>query len=186
MPERRPVQRPADPAPLAHIEETTRAITQLLERHDETATPTERLVEQLTAHVGRPRSLVGLALAITAWVGVNQAGPVLGYRAFDPPPFPWLQGLLTVMALFVTLIILTTQRRADVLAAHRDQQILRLSMLAEQKVAKAIALLEENRRDNPMMKNRVDTEALAMAVPADPDEVLLPDPDPIDGTTTTE
>jgi uncharacterized membrane protein len=119
--------------------------------------------------------MVGLAVAIAAWIGMNVAGVVLGHRAIDPPPFPWLQGVLTVMALYVTLIILTTQRRDDRLSAHREQQILRLSMLAEQKIAKAIALLEENRRDNPMMRNRVDTEALAMAIPADPGEVLQPE-----------
>lgn len=78
------------------------------------------------------------------------------------------------MAVYVTLIILTTQRRADQLSMHSSQQILKLTMLTEQKVAKVIALLEEGRQDNPMLKNRLDREALAMAQPADPEHLLQP------------
>jgi hypothetical protein len=33
-------------------------------------------------------------------------------------------------------------------------------------------LLEESRRDNPLIRNRVDQEAEAMAQPADPQSVL--------------
>ena len=45
-------------------------------------------------------------------------------------------------------------------------------MLSEQKTAKVIELLEESRRDNPLIQNRVDQEAEAMAKPADPKTVL--------------
>jgi hypothetical protein len=35
-----------------------------------------------------------------------------------------------------------------------------------------IQLLEESRRDNPLIRNRIDQEADAMAQPADPQSVL--------------
>lgn len=41
-----------------------------------------------------------------------------------------------------------------------------------QKSAKIIALLEELRRDNPMIGNRHDAEAEALSTPADPNSVL--------------
>ena len=44
--------------------------------------------------------------------------------------------------------------------------------MSEQKTAKVIQLLEESRRDNPLIRNRVDQEAEAMAQPADPQSVL--------------
>jgi uncharacterized membrane protein len=88
------------------------------------------------------------------------------------PPFGWLQTVLGSMAFFVALIILATQRRADHLAEHREQLTLELAILSEQKSAKIISLLEEMRRDNPLLKNRVDEEAAAMAVAADPQAVL--------------
>ena len=39
-------------------------------------------------------------------------------------------------------------------------------------IAKVIQLLEESRRDNPLIRDRVDQEAEAMAQPADPQSVL--------------
>ena len=49
---------------------------------------------------------------------------------------------------------------------------LELAILSEQKTAKIIALLEEERRDNPNLRNRVDEQAAAMAIAADPQAVL--------------
>jgi uncharacterized membrane protein len=72
----------------------------------------------------------------------------------------------------VTVIILTTQRRADSLASLRAQLTLELAILGEQKTAKVIDLLEEHRRDNPLIANRHDPEASDMAKPADPEAVL--------------
>ena len=47
-----------------------------------------------------------------------------------------------------------------------------LAILGEQKSAKIIELLEEMRRDDPSLRNRVDHEAAAMSMPADPQAVL--------------
>ena len=69
-------------------------------------------------------------------------------------------------------MILATQRREDQLAGHREQLTLELAILGEQKSAKIIQLLEEMRRDDPSLANRVDHEAAAMATPADPQAVL--------------
>jgi uncharacterized membrane protein len=69
-------------------------------------------------------------------------------------------------------LILGAQRRADQLAQLREQLNLELAILSEQKKAKVIQLLEESHRDNPLIRNRVDEEAEAMAQPADPKSVL--------------
>ena len=45
---------------------------------------------------------------------------------------------------------------------------LQLAILSEQKLAKIIQLIEESRRDDPLLDNRVDASAEAMAMPADP------------------
>jgi uncharacterized membrane protein len=76
------------------------------------------------------------------------------------------------MALYVTLFILTTQRRDDELASYREQLTLELAILGEQKAAKIISLIEELRRDDPTLRNRVDEVAAAMSIPADPQVVL--------------
>jgi len=113
-----------------------------------------------------------MTMLAALWVAGNSVALARGVRPWDVSPFGWLQTVLGSMAFFVALIILATQRRADHLAEHREQLTLELAILSEQKSAKIISLLEEMRRDNPLLKNRVDEEAAAMAVAADPQAVL--------------
>ena len=88
----------------------------------------------------------------------------LGREPWDPPPFVWLQGAVALSALYMTALILATQRREDELAGHREQLTLELAILGEQKSAKIIQLLERIRCDDPSLANRVDHEAAAMSV----------------------
>ena len=50
--------------------------------------------------------------------------------------------------------------------------ILELAILSEQKIAKVIQLLEESRRDNPVLRNRLDPEAETMGRAANTQSVL--------------
>ena len=96
----------------------------------------------------------------------------LGHRSWDAPPFSMLQGAVSLVALYTTILILATQRHEDEMALHREQLTLQLSLLSEQKSAKIIQLLEEMRRDSPYIADRYDREAADMAHPADPRSVL--------------
>ena len=156
----------------AHIEDTIQAIAKLHADHRQEAGTLQRLVERLTAWIGRPRFIAALTVVIMLWITGNLAMTLSGRLPWDDPPFAWLQGALGLLALYVTILILTTQRREDQLAGYREQLTLELAILGEQKSAKIIALLEEMRRDNPLLKNRFDEEAEAMAVAADPQAVL--------------
>ena len=164
--------RDATPILPSHIEETIRAIARLHAEHDRRASPMERLVERLTALFAQPGFVGLLTLFVALWVAANLLWSNLGHPMFDPPPFAWLQGLLALAAVYMTGLILTTQRRADQLASHREQLTLELAILAEQKTAKTIQLLEELRRDNPLIRDRIDAEADEMSMPADPETVL--------------
>ncbi len=156
----------------AHIEDTIQAIAKLHAAHHQEAGALQRLVERLTAWIGRPRFIGALTGIIALWIAGNLLAALSGKPPWDEPPSAWLQGALGLLALYVTVLILTTQRREDQLAGYREQLTLELAILSEQKSAKIIALLEEMRRDNPMLKNRIDEEAAAMAVAADPQAVL--------------
>ena len=74
--------------------------------------------------------------------------------------------------MLIALLILTTQRHQDQLAERRSQLTLQVAILSERKVAKIIELLEEQRRESPMLASRVDEEAAAMAQPVDPKQAL--------------
>ena len=155
-----------------HIEQTIRSIAALHAEHHRAATPIQRIVDRLTAYLGRPQFIGLLTVASVVWLGANWAARLDGLTPLDPPPFAWFNDVVALGALYIALLILTTQRRQDKLAQHREQLTLELSILSEQKTAKIIQLMEEARRDNPSLRNRVDEEAAAMAVPADPQSVL--------------
>jgi uncharacterized membrane protein len=156
----------------AHIDETIRSIAQLHAEHHENATPLQRTVDRMTALLGRPRFLVVLTLIVVAWISLNLLAASLGYRPIDSPFFSWLGGAVSLTSLYMVVLILATQQRQDQLAHHRELLILELAIVSEQKTAKVIQLLEEFRRDDPHVHNRVDQEAEAMAQPADPRSVL--------------
>jgi uncharacterized membrane protein len=156
----------------AHIEETIQAIAKLHATHHQESGPLQRSFDKATDWLGQPSSIAFMVLLVGLWVGGNWIALARSGLAWDLPPFGWLQTVLGSLAFFVALIILATQRRADHLAEHREQLTLELAILSEQKSAKIISLLEEMRRDNPMLVNRVDDVAAAMAVAADPQTVL--------------
>ncbi len=132
----------------------------------------QHAVDRATAVIGWPGFVVVLGLGLVGWMIANCVAGWTGLRVPDPPPF---DGLVTAMsggALVFAALILTTQRREDKLADYRAQLILELSIANDQKIAKIIALLEESRRDNPAISNRVDIEAHAMSSPSDAAAVL--------------
>ena len=155
----------------AHIEQTVAAIARLHAAHERDATALQRFVSRMSLALGRPQALWILALLIVAWIMLNLISSHFGW-SIDPAPFNWMQGALSVASVYITMIILGTQQRDDVIAGHREQLTLELAILGEQKSAKIIELLESQRRDNPLMANRIDDEATAMSVPADPQAVL--------------
>ena len=140
--------------------------------HKQMATPIQQAIERVTALIARPMFLAVLAISIACWIGINLLAYALGYPPFDAPPFPELQELISLSSLFLVVIVLTTQRRDDQLAQLHEQLNLQLAILNEQKTSKVIELLEELRRDDPFLKDRVDEEAESMASSTNTDSVL--------------
>lgn len=136
--------------------------------HHNQASLLQRTLDVGTDLAGRPLFVVLLIVGIALWAASN----ALGITSWDPPPFPWLELSATLLALLVAVLILSTQRREDRLAEQRAQLTLQLALLADRKTAKIIALLEELRRDQPGVTNRVDTESDVLATPADAASVV--------------
>jgi uncharacterized membrane protein len=169
-----------------HIEQTVQAIARLHQAHHERATSIERFVDRLTGLVARPAFIGVVALIVIAWISANLALRRYAGWCLDSPPFPWLQGAAELVAIVITTLILTSQRRKDELSELREQLTLQLATMTEQKVAKLIALMEEQRRDSPQLTNRVDTEAEQMSAPADPETVIEAIKDKVGSETSPE
>ena len=156
----------------AHVEDTVQAVARFHAAHEAEGTSLQRAIERITRRAGTPIFAALLTLLVVCWIALNLGMVALGQQPVDEPPFAWLQGLVALTALYMTVFILTTQRREDKLAGLRDQLTLELSILNEQKSAKIIGLLEELRRDAPDISDRPDEHADELSTPADPDAVL--------------
>lgn len=155
-----------------HVTQTVESIAQIHARAQATVSRQQRSMERVTAKLGRPSSVYAIVLVVAAWVALNLLAPAFGVRAPDPPPFYWMQGAIALAALLMTTLVLTTQNRQTRHAEQRAQLDLQVNLLAEAKIAKLIALVEELRRDLPSVPNRVDPVAEAMKTNVDPDAVM--------------
>lgn len=155
-----------------HIEQTVQAIARLHAAHHRQAPRLQKLVDRITALFAHPWFIAAVTLVVVTWI----VGDVTLRRAFghglDRPGFPWLQLAGELLAICITSLVLMSQRHKDELSELREQLTLELVILTEQKVAKLIELEEQSRRDNPLLADRVDPQAAAMAAPADPEAVL--------------
>jgi uncharacterized membrane protein len=155
-----------------HVEGIVQALARLGEEHERKATLLQRIVGGFTGRAASPRFVILLTAILFSWIGVNSALLLLGKKPIDEPPFFWMQGAVSLTALYMTVLILATQRRENELASHHEHLTLELAILSEQKTAKIIALLEELRQDHPDIHDRIDREAAALSEPTDPQSVL--------------
>jgi uncharacterized membrane protein len=154
-----------------HVQATIDKIASVHERHQRRATRAQRFVERSVSWIATPRFIAVLTIGIVVWVFANLILARSGC-AFDPPPFEILQDIGEAVALYITILILVTAQREKEIGEHREQLTLELAILSEQKSAKIIQLIEEARRDNPLISDRHDPVAKELSVPADPEAVL--------------
>ena len=75
--------------------------------------------------------------------------------------------MVTLAGLLLTTIVLITQNRQLHLAERNAQLDLHVNLLAEQKIAKLVSLVEELRRDSPQIRERRDPVAEQMSKATD-------------------
>jgi uncharacterized membrane protein len=154
-----------------HIDQNIETIAALQRRESEATGASQRLVERMSRFIGRPAYLLGLLVFVVGWVAANVGRP-FGIAPFDPPPFEMLDGILTFSALVTATIVLIAQNRQTKREQQHRHLDLQLSLLTEQKVTKLIHLVEELRRDLPMVKDRHDPQATALQETADTAAVI--------------
>lgn len=150
-------------AGIPETEQSVVHLAQLHRSHDQSTTAIQRGANRITASLGRPATLAVVLLLIFGWMFGNYIAHQMGVQPLEAFPFPDLAFIATLAAVLIALAILTTQQHQDQLAERRAELTLQIAVLSEKKMAKLIELLEEQRRDNPMLASRVDEEADAMA-----------------------
>jgi uncharacterized membrane protein len=155
------------------IQQNVASIAALLrQEREKTSTPAQRRLEHLSRWVGQPLYLLILLGFVAAWLIFNVAASMPHLHPFDRPPFQWLQGILTLVALLTSTTVLIAQNREGRLEQQRENLDLQINLLTEQKVTRLIALLEELRRDLPMVRDRHDPQAQLLQETTDTAEVM--------------
>jgi uncharacterized membrane protein len=154
------------------ITQNVESILEFYTREEQKISRSQRAVEVISGFVGRPVFLACILAFVVLWVLDNVLPTEWGAVPFDEAPFFWLQGVVSVFALLTTTVVLIRQNRMSKLEQQRAHLDLQLNLLTEQKTTKLIDLIEELRRDLPMVKDRHDPEATAFQQPTDPQHVL--------------
>jgi uncharacterized membrane protein len=163
-----PQEPPRDAAAMPdHVGHKIQTIADLFAKGEARVGRHQLVMERTTELFGQPATAYVLASTIAGWMLANSFAPRFGIRPIDPPPFSLLQCATCIAALLMTVAILTTQNRSAKLAQQRTRLDLQVNLIAEEKIAKVIALMEELRRDLPSVKNRRDSLADAMTEAVD-------------------
>ena len=161
-----------DTVSIPQIDQNIENIVALYKREEGEITWSQRVFEYVGNLVGRPYFLYAMLLFAISWITINLLAKKLGWREFDPVPFFMLQGMVTLCAFFITTIVLIKQNRLARFEEQRQNLELQVNLITEQKTTKLINLIEELRRDLPMVKDRHDPEVEALQLPTNPDQVL--------------
>jgi uncharacterized membrane protein len=154
------------------ISENIEVLEAYYAREERRAGAAQRLLERFSNAIGQPWFLALMLLLVLAWIAYNLLAPLFGLKPFDSPPFPGLQGIVSLSALIITTVVLIGQNRLAHLEHRREQLELQVNILTEQKTTKIVHLLEELRHDLPMVRDRHDPDAAQLQQPTDTNEIL--------------
>lgn len=157
---------------LDQIGQNIESILAFYTREEQKISRSQRVLEIMSGFLGQPLYLGSILLFVAFWIFANIFARHLGLAVVDPAPFFWLQGIVSLGALLTSTVVLIKQNRLAKLEEQRAHLDLQVNLLTEQKVTKLINLMEELRRDLPMVKDRHDPEAAAFQQPTDPHVVL--------------
>ena len=145
-------------------------LRQFEDAHEREASPTQRAIEAASLFFGSPTYFVGVVAFAFLWIAVDGWGRAHGWPHMEEPPYFWLQGIVSLHALLLTIAVLIRQNRMAVLAEHRAHLDLQINLLTEQKVAKILEIFakRDGQTSEPLDQGTVDD----LTKPADPQALL--------------
>ena len=151
----------------ASAKENLEILSEFKEGEESQISGTQLAIERISRFFGSPAYFAFAIAFIAIWMIVNIYAARAGWRYVDPPPFSWLQGLVSSNALLLTVAVLIRQNRMAQVAEHRAHLDLQINMLTEQKVTKILQLVDELQRELTALRIRPDAELAELSKPAD-------------------
>jgi len=151
-----------EPTAQKHVDQAVTALSEMHAQHYRAMPAAQRVADRVTFAVGRPLAAALLLFAIAVWIITRQILLARGV-SFDPQLVD-LETFGTLAALLMTVLILATENRQNELSERRAQLTLHMVLVVEQKLSKAIELLERQREEHG---ERRDPQAEAMTKPTE-------------------
>ncbi len=155
----------------SHADEAIDAIADLEREAQEATSRHHRWIQRVTSRIGRPLTFYIVVTFVVLWMVSNIVVLRTSGHTFDPPPFSWLQGMVSLSGLLVAILILTTANRVAQIDSSRDKLDLQINLLNERRTAKLIRMLDELRRDSPQVPTHNDPEVQQLSEHTDTQEV---------------
>jgi uncharacterized membrane protein len=159
------------------IRKNISAISDMQRRDVASRKPQERLSDSVTRFSGSTLFVFLHVIWFGLWILLNIGLIHLPYiTEFDPFPFGLLTMIVSLEAIFLSTFVLISQNRMSALSEKRAELDLQVNMLAEQKAAKTLELLEHIAQQLDTVYDRfnykTDPEIEALKVSPEPHEVL--------------
>jgi uncharacterized membrane protein len=133
--------RPANTSsPAEELQRNIHSVMRMEKRALHQRTFAERMADTVTAAAGSMPCVVLHVLLFGGWVLVN-TGKVPHIKPFDPWPFSFLTFIVSLEAIFLTLLVLLSQKRILKEADKRAHLDLQIDMLAEQESTMTLKLV---------------------------------------------
>jgi len=118
-----------------------------------------QISDDLTEVCGSTPFLIFHIILFTAWVTLN-TGLVPGTVPFDPFPFGLLTMVVSLEAIFLSIFILVSQNRSSLVSTLREEVHLRVNLIAEEEITKALEVLAEIRKEVGLKKPDPELEEM--------------------------
>ena len=158
------------------IRKNIEALAEMQRRDDGRRTRTNRVADAITGFTGSMAFVYLHVVWFSLWIALNVglfAG--FGLRSFDEFPFGLLTMVVSLEAIFLSTFVLISQNRMARASEKRAELELQVNMLAEQKAAKTLEMLDHLTRQLDQMRRFTferDPEVEALMVSPEPGEVL--------------
>ena len=137
-----------------------RVIHSIEARLNERRTMTEKLADDLVRFLGNFRFALVNLLFFVSWIAIN-LGYVPGVQAFDSPPFIMLINIVSLEAIFLSIVVLMTQNRAARIADLREQVDLQVNIRSEREAEKTLEMLSAIER-RLRIRKKLDPELVEL------------------------
>lgn len=101
-----------------------------------------KFADFLTEYFGTVTFLLLNGLFFLVWILIN-TGFIPFLKSFDPYPFGLLTTIVSLEAIFLSIIVLVSQNRASKIADAREELDFEINVRAEEEITRVVKMLDE-------------------------------------------